>query len=453
MLTKGAADVLLELCTREFADGQHKLLSQERRQAWLGAQEQLASQAMRTLGVAMRILEAPIATPEERSEELESDLTFLGLIGIMDPPRPEARAAVHMALAAGVRTIMITGDHAATALAIARDLHIPSDEVVTGAQLAAMNDEDLAHALQTTSVFARVNPEHKLRIVKALQRNGEVVAMTGDGVNDAPALKAADIGVAMGMTGTDVAKESADMVITDDNFATIVAAIEEGRSIFDNIRKFLRYLLATNAGEILTLFLGVVLTVRGTLHTGELVLPLLAVHILWINLVTDGAPALALGLESPTGNVMNRPPFPAYQRMIDAVMLTDIGIVAIIMATGTLFLFFTAGESIAFSRTMAFTTLILFQLFNTLQARSSSRSSFSGLFRNGWLWAVLGATLVLQVIMLDLPWIASAFSVVPLTFVQWIECALVASSVIWGMEIVKWVRRHYHAHRNEVYAA
>jgi Ca2+-transporting ATPase len=453
LLTKGAADVLLDLCTHEFVNGQHELLSQERRQAWLHAQEQLASQAMRTLGVAMRPLSNSFTGVDGASEKFESELTFLGLVGMMDPPRPEARAAVHTAHAAGVRTIMITGDHAATALAIARDLNIPSHEAVTGAQLDTMSDDNLARALRNISVFARVNPDHKLRIVQALQRNGEIVAMTGDGVNDAPALKAADIGVAMGIAGTDVAKEAADMVITDDNFATIVSAIEEGRGIFDNIRKFLRYLLATNAGEILTLFLGVIFTVRGTAHTDELVLPLLAVQILWINLVTDGAPALALGLEAPAGNVMNRPPFPANGKMMDSAMLTDIGIVAVIMALGTLSVFFTAGPSIEFSRTMAFTTLILFQLFNTLQARFSSQSAFTELFRNGWLWVVLGATLLLQVVVLDLPWIAHAFGVVPLSFFHWMECAFVASSVIWCMEIVKWVRRHYRAHRNEVYAA
>jgi Ca2+-transporting ATPase len=452
-LTKGAPDVLLELCTSEFAAGQHRPLSPERRQAWLGTQEQMASHAMRTLGVAMRARNTSIATGDESAERLESELTFLGLVGMMDPPRPEVRAAVITARAAGVKTLMITGDHAATAQAIARELDIPSHKVITGSQMATMNDEDLARALQDVFIFARVNPEHKLRIVKALQQNGEIVAMTGDGVNDAPALKAADIGVAMGITGNDVSREAADMVITDDNFATIVTAIEEGRGIFDNIRKFLRYLLSTNAGEILTLFLGAVLTARETAHTHELVLPLLATQILWMNLITDGAPALVLGLESPCSEVMRRPPFPAHGRLIDSVMLTDLVIAAVIMAIGTLTVFFTAGESITFSRTMAFITLILFQLFNTLQAHSSFQSSITGMFRNRWLWVVLGGTLMVQVVMLHLPWIAHAFGVVPLGFFRWIECALVASSIIWSMEIVKWVRRQHRTDRSKNYAS
>ena len=360
----------------------------------------------------------------------------------MDPPRPEAREAVATARDAGVRTIMITGDHAATAQAIARDLNLPETEVITGNQIAGMSDAELAETLRHASVFARVNPEHKLRIVRALQSNREIVAMTGDGVNDAPALKAADIGVAMGIAGTDVAKEAADLVLTDDNFATIVAAIEEGRGIFDNIRKFLRYLLATNAGEILTLFLGVAFTVRGSGHSGELLLPLLAVQILWINLITDGAPALALGLEPPAGEVMARAPFPAGARMIDHDMMIDIGIVAVIMAAGTLSVFFATSGSLDLRRTVAFTTLILFQLFNAFQARSSQQSVVSGIFRNGWLWVTIAAMILLQLLVLDLPIFARAFGVVPLTGSLWMRCILAASSVIWGMEVVKWWRRY-----------
>ena len=294
----------------------------------------------------------------------------------------------------------------------------------------------------------QVFPEPKSAIVQMLQQRGHLVGMTGDGVNDAPALKAADIGVAMGIAGTDVAKESADLVLTDDNFATIVAAIEEGRGIFDNIRKFLRYLLATNAGEILTLFLGVALTVRGPGHNGELLLPLLAVQILWINLITDGAPALALGLEPPAGEVMARAPFPAGARMIDRSMLSDIGIVAVIMAAGPLPVFFAISGTVALGRTAAFTTLILFQLFNAFQARSSKQSVFSGIFRNGWLWVTIAAMILLQLLVLDLPIFARAFGVVPLTGSLWMRCILAASSVIWGMEVVKWWRRYSSKREN-----
>lgn len=445
LLAKGAADLLLERCMWESVDGRPRPLTPQRRQEWLAVQEEMAALALRTLGIAMRPL--PHAKEIDATEDLEQDMTFLGIAGMIDPPRPEARAAVATARAAGVKTIMITGDHAATALAIARDVGLPAVEAITGNRLDGMSDEELTDSLQRVNVFARVNPEHKLRLVRALQSAGEIVAMTGDGVNDAPALKAADIGVAMGMTGTDVAKESADLVLTDDNFATIVAAIEEGRGIFDNIRKFLRYLLATNAGEILTLFLGVALTVRSTGHNGELLLPLLAVQILWINLVTDGAPALALGLEPPSGEVMARAPFPAKGKMIDHAMLSDIGIIAAVMAAGTLSLFFTAGGSVEYRRTLAFTTLVLYQLFNSFQARSSRHSVFSGLFRNGWLWATIAAMLLLQVILLDLPAIAKAFSVVPLTAADWLWCSLVASSVIWSMEIVKAWRRYSSARR------
>ncbi len=442
LLAKGAADLLLEQCTHEAVNGQLRSLTPERRREWLRTQEEMAAQALRTLGIAMKPLSESEAAGPEPSELLEQGLTFLGMVGMIDPPRPEARAAVATARSAGVRTIMITGDHAATALAIARDLDITPTEAITGNQITAMSDKELAGALQQVSVFARVNPEHKLRIVRALQSNGEIVAMTGDGVNDAPALKAADIGVAMGITGTDVAKEAADLVLTDDNFATIVAAIEEGRGIFDNIRKFLRYLLATNAGEILTLFLAVALTVHGTGHADGLMLPLLAVQILWINLITDGAPALALGLEPPSGEVMARTPSSAGARMIDRAMMTNIAAVAAIMAAGTLYVFFTTGGSMELRRTMAFTTLILFQLFNAFQARSSTHSVFSGIFRNTWLWITIGAMLLLQILVLDMPAIANAFGVVPLPASLWLRSTLAASSVIWGMEVVKWWRRY-----------
>ena len=276
VFAKGAPGMLPERCTYELTGQQTRPLTPARRGGILRATEALAAEALRTLGAAFRPLDPGDSegTPTGSADEVEHDLVFLGLIGMIDPPRPEARAAVERAKAAGIRPILITGDHPGTAVAIARELGIASDDrVVSGAQLDLMSDHDLAAAAREVAVYARVNPQHKLRIVNALQSNGEIVAMTGDGVNDAPALKSADIGVAMGITGTDVSKEAADLVLTDDNFATIVAAVAEGRAVFDNIRKFLRYLLSSNAGEVLTVFFSVVLAgPLGLGHGGMLVL-------------------------------------------------------------------------------------------------------------------------------------------------------------------------------------
>ena len=446
LLTKGAADVLLPRCTHEAVAGRIRPLTEERRAEILRTHEEMAAHALRALGIAMKPMPCgTVITGEETGDNLEQRLTFLGLVGMIDPPRPEAREAVAKASAAGVRTLMITGDHAATALAIARDLGIAAaNEVITGKQLAGMDVEELASALRRVSVFARVNPEHKLRIVRALQRNGEIVAMTGDGVNDAPALKAADIGIAMGITGTDVAKEAADMVVTDDNFATIVAAIEEGRALFDNIRKFLRYLLTSNFGEILTLFLGVLLTVPLEKATGNnLLLPLLAVQILWINLITDGAPALALGLDPPTPEIMRHRPFPAGQNIVNRPMIVDICLVAAVMAAGTLWVFFYGvnGGIMELRRSLAFTTLILFQLFNALNARSSIHSAFRGIFRNLWLWGTIAISLALQLMILNVPVFQRAMDVTAISAAQWLLCTVVASSVLWMVEVEKLFRR------------
>ena len=445
LLTKGAADVILSRCTGEMFEGRSRPLTEERRREISSALDEMAGQSLRTLGVAARSLAADARLGTGLEDSFESDLTFLGLVGMIDPPRPEARAAVAKAMAAGIRPLLITGDHAATARAVARDLGIGvSADVLTGPDLEAMNDDDLTAALRRVSIFARVDPGHKLRIVRALQHNGEIVAMTGDGVNDAPALKAADIGVAMGITGTDVAREAADLVLTDDNFATIVAAIEEGRAIFDNIRKFLRYLLATNFGEILTLFFGVVLSavlLRG--RGEELLLPLLAVQVLWINLVTDGAPALALGIDPAASDLMHRDPLPVGARVVDSAMIMDIGTVATVMAIGTLGIFFCQDQRspLQSHQTLAFTTMVFFQLINTLNARSPLQSAFVGLFRNRWLWATLIGVFVLQLIILNLPFSQAALSVIPLSQEQWLHSLVMASSVLWIMEGVKWLRR------------
>src|SRR5918994_196372 len=369
VFTKGAPDVLVSRCSHELVGGEARTLTNERHQEIRAASERLASEALRTLGVAFRSL-PPDALEREVDDRVEQDLVFLGVVGMIDPPREEAKEGVGKANGAGIRPIMITGDHPQTAATIARELNITEDErALTGAELEKLDEEALERKVHECSVYARVNPEHKLRIVDALQKNGAVVAMTGDGVNDAPAPKTADIGIAMGITGTDVSKEAADMVLTDDNFASIVAAVEEGRSIFANIQKFLRFLLSSNIGEVLTVFLGVVLAgVIGLVAgggEGALVLPLLATQILWINLITDGAPALALGLDPVDPDVMNRPPRPKGSGVITRRMWFGIAFVGIIMAAGTLLVLdfglpgglIQGSGDLPYGRRMAFTTL------------------------------------------------------------------------------------------------
>jgi len=421
--TKGAPDVLLGRCTHELVGSEARPLEEQRRRQILQTNESLASEALRTLGVAFRTL----PHDAQVDEDVEHELVFAGLIGMIDPPREEAKAAVARARAAGIRTLMITGDHPMTARVIAEELGV-------------------------AQVYARVSPEDKLRIVKELQRDGSIVAMTGDGVNDAPALKTADIGVAMGITGTDVSKEAADIVLADDNFASIVAAVEEGRAIFANIRKFLRYLLSSNIGEVLTMFFGVVLadalglTAAGS---GGVVLPLLAAQILWVNLVTDGAPALALGVDPADPDVMRQPPRPRGEGVINRRMWAGIAYVAVIMAAGTLLVidaslpggFIEGSGSLAYAQTMAFNTLVLFSLFNVFNARSDERSAFADLFSNGWLWLAVLASLLLQLAVVYVPFLQKAFSTVPLSGADWLFCAAVASSVLWLRELGKVLTR------------
>jgi Ca2+-transporting ATPase len=371
---------------------------------------------------------------------------------MLDPPRAEAKAAVARARGAGVRPLMITGDHPRTAAVIARELGIAEDgRAITGRELDALSDEALAEAVGEVSVFARVNPEHKLRIVDALQDRGAVVAMTGDGVNDAPALKSADIGVAMGITGTDVSKQAADIVLADDNFATIVAAVEEGRAIFANIRKFLRFLLSSNIGEVLTMFFGVLLADHiGLVAEGDaVVLPLLATQILWINLVTDGAPALALGVDPPDEGLMHQPPRRAGEGVITGEMWRGIFLVGVIMAAGTLLVIdaslpgglIEGTGDVSYAQTMAFTTLMLFQLFNTVNARSDVQSAFVHLLTNRWLWGAIGLSLLLQALVLYVPAMQRAFGTVALSALDWARCIAAASMVLWLREGSKLIAR------------
>ncbi len=451
VFTKGAPDVLLPRCGAEFVGGEARPLTPERRAEILRANEELAGHALRTLGVAARAL-APHENGGVLDGRLEQELVFAGLIGMIDPPRAEAAEAVARAERAGIRPILITGDHPRTAGVIARELGICADgHAVTGRELERLSDPELDRAVREVSVFARVNPEHKLRIVDALQRGGDVVAMTGDGVNDAPALKSADIGVAMGITGTDVSKEAADMVLADDDFATIVAAVEEGRAIFANIRKFLRYLLSSNIGEVLTMFFGVLLAARIGLRAqgNALVLPLLAAQLLWINLVTDGLPALALGVDPADPGLMAAPPRPAGERVITARMWNGIFLVGFVMALGTLYVLdaalpggFVAGRGdMAYAQTMAFMTLMLFQVFNVFNARSDEQSAFRGLFANRWLWGAVAVSLVAQAAVVYVPLLQKAFGTVALSAADWLHCTAVASSVLWLRELSKLATR------------
>ncbi|MCK9519803.1 MAG: cation-translocating P-type ATPase [Dehalococcoidia bacterium] len=451
IVTKGAPDILLARCDSERVAGVVRELSAARRIEILDCVEWLADQALRPLAVAYRELPSGAATspPAEGFEAYESALTYLGMVGIIDPPRMEAAVAVRQAQQAGVRVLMITGDHPNTAVRIASDLGIarPGAHAVTGIELETMDEGSLRAAVAATPVYARVAPQHKLRIVDALQAQGHLVAMTGDGVNDAPALRTADIGIAMGINGSDVTKEAADMILADDNFATIVAAIREGRGIFANIRTFLRFLLSSNIGEVFTMFLGVVAaSLLGLDDTGEAVaVPLLATQILWINLLTDTAPALALGVDPPPADVMRHPPRRLSDRIIDAEMLRGIAFVGLVMALATLValdlglsggLLGGAGD-IDEARTMAFTTLVLAQLFNCFNARSDETSAFSRLFTNRLLWLAVGVSLLLQVSVVHAPFLNDAFSTTPLSLSDWLLCGALASAVLWADEVRK----------------
>jgi len=454
VFSKGAPDVLLARCTREVVGEGTRPLSEARRAQIRQTNEQLAREALRTLGVAVRTLPADGLERAKADASLEQEMAFAGLIGMIDPPREEAKRAVARARGAGIRPIMITGDHPITASAIARELGIAQDDrAVTGLELEEMSDAQRERTVEEVSVYARVNPQHKLRIVQALQRRGAIVAMTGDGVNDAPALKTADIGVAMGITGTDVSREASDIVLADDNFATIVAAVEQGRAIFANIRKFLRYLLSSNIGEVLTMFFGIaladVLGLTAPAGSNGVVLPLLATQILWINLVTDGAPALALGVDPAAPRIMSQPPRPRHEGVITRSMWAGIFFIGTIMAAGTLLVLDAAlpggliegRGDMARAHTMAFTTLVLFSLFTVFNARSDERSAFADLFANGWLWGAVLLSLLLQLAVVYVPFLQQAFSTVSLSAQDWFICTAVASSALWLRELSKLVKR------------
>lgn len=441
LYSKGAPDVLLEHCAREQVGNSERELEPGRREAILDTVEELSRKGYRTLGVARRT--GLVALEED-------DLTFLGVVGIIDPPRDEAKEAIEQAHHAGIRTIMITGDHPVTASSIATSLGFDATAAFTGKDIDDMSDQEFAEAVRTTDVYARVAPAHKLRIVDALQADGNIVAMTGDGVNDAPALKSADIGVAMGITGTEVTKEAATMILADDNYGTIVSAVEQGRVTFDNIRKFLRYLLSSNMGEVVTVFFGVLLAGWLGLNDsgGGVVLPLLATQILWINLITDSGPALAMGVDPADDDVMERAPRRINDRIINRDMWAQVIYIGVIMGAVTLATidFFLPGgivnghDSLEVARTAGFTTLVFAQLFNALNARSDIHSAFIGIFRNRWLWASIGIAVFLQVCVVHIPFLQAAFGTASLDFTHWVVAIGMASLVLCAEEMSKFVR-------------
>ncbi|MEV4227403.1 HAD-IC family P-type ATPase [Streptomyces bobili] len=413
---KGAVDVLLDRCTHILTEEGPAPLDTEQRQAVTDAVRYLGGQGLRVLGAATSVTDQP-------SPEAVTGLTLTAIAGIADPPRSQARDAVAVAQTAGVTVKMITGDHADTAAAIARELGITGD-VVTGAELARMSEHDLAGRIEDIGVFARVAPEHKVTIVRALSERGHIVAMTGDGVNDAAALRAAHIGVAMGITGTDVAKEAADMVLTDDDFSTIVRAVREGRSIYDNIVTFVRFQLSTNIGAILTLLATVV---------AGLPAPMSAIQLLWVNIIMDGPPAMALGIDPPRENVMHRPPRRPAERILNARRLTAITRAGAVMATGTVAVFAVARHltDTSTAATMAFTTFVLFQLCNALAARSEDEPVLGRhQLHNRTLWISLATVLVLQIIAVQAPMAQGIFDTIPLSPAQWAICLATASTVL-----------------------
>ncbi len=426
--SKGAPEVILNKCSHIFYEGKIHELTQGERLEVLEAAQSMAKSALRVIGAAYRIL----SKSSYSASSVEKELIFLGLLGMIDPPRDEAKPAIQTCMTAGIKPVMITGDHKITAEAIARELGILTNgEVVSGAELEVMSDEELERRVERIEVYARVNPESKLRIVKALQKRGHVVAMTGDGVNDAPALKQADIGIAMGVTGTEVAKEASDMVLLDDNFATIVAAVEEGRTIYANIRKYLVYLLTGNSGTVVGLTSALV---------AGLPVPLSAVQVLFINLLMDGAPAVALSVEPPEPDVMKKPPRNPKESVFNRYALTFIPLMGIWIGLCALFLFIYQLKTADLTKAMTvfFAGIICMRLANSLNCRSEDASLFKlGLFTNRWLILALISSLTFMLLAIYVPFLSKVFNTVPLGFTDWLMVGASTLSVVILDEIHK----------------
>ncbi len=433
MYTKGAPDVVLKLCSRMDNGGETTPLTDEARNTIWDINREFASQALRVLAFAYK----PLDSSENVTETDERDLVFVGLQGMIDPPRDEVRSAIERCRNAGVRTMMITGDYALTAQAIAHHLGIEGD-AVRGEELERMDDDTLKKTVKEIFIFSRVNPEHKIRIVRALRETGEVVAMSGDGINDAPALKEADIGIAMGITGTDVTKETADMVLLDDKFTSIVKAVEQGRGIYENIKKFVNYLLSSNLGEVLILFIAMIIGFRDA--SGAIAMPLLATQILWLNLVTDGLPAVALGVDPIRKGIMHVPPRHPDEPIITKNMATSIIVISVLMAAGVLFLFgrfLPEGATIA--RTVAFTTIVMLEMVRVTMIRSQYKLSF---FSNLSLIGAMLLSILLQVAVVYVPVLNIVFKTTALTLYHWGHIfAVMAFLFVVGTVIAKLLNR------------
>jgi Ca2+-transporting ATPase len=434
---KGAPDIVLDLCTSIRENGRETSLTAKTRRSVLEVNHAMASGALRVLAVAYRPLSRlpEILDPER----VEQKMVFVGLLGMIDPPRPEIAAAVRVARDAGLKTVMVTGDYPDTARAVAGEIGLLGEghRILSGSDLDRMTDAELAEIADRVDVYARVSPQHKVKIVEALRSRGHVVAMTGDGVNDAPALKRADIGVAMGITGTDVSKETADMVLTDDNYASIVAAIEEGRVIYANIRKFVYYLISCNIGEILIVLLSML---------AGLPLPLRPIQLLWLNLVTDGAPALALGLEKAEPDIMRRPPRPAKEPVINREMLVGVVVQAVVMTAAMLGAFVYGLHrfpgNLAGAQTVAFTAIIVSELLRAFPVRSERLSVFRiGIFSNRWMLLAAGSSLLLLLAVIYIPFFDPIFNTVALGWKDWLVLLPFAMASAFAAELIKWILR------------
>lgn len=416
-ITKGAPDVLIKKCTHinqetSIDNFRQSDLSNSQTQTIQNENLKMAQKALRVLGVAYKYLEN---LPTKLDQEvIENNMTFVGLIGMIDPPRPGVKEAINTCRKAGIKTVMITGDHIATAKAIAKELNIlkNGEKAITGQELDQMTDETLKDEIKNASVFARVSPEHKVRIVKAWQKTGAVVAMTGDGVNDSPALKNADIGIAMGKTGTDVAKNASDMILADDNFITIVEAVKQGRNIYDNIKKAIHFLLATNIGEIVTIFMGLVLGFKS---------PLLAIQLLWVNLVTDSLPAIALGLEPAEKDIMNRKPVNSRKGLFADGLWSKIITEGILIGALTLVAFSIGNKwyGLEVGRTMAFVAIGVLELVHSFNIKSDKSIFKVGILENKFLLGSFILGVFVQTIVVIIPMLANIFKLVPLNFIQW----------------------------------
>lgn len=418
---KGAPDVILNSCKYISINGQVKDITGEDKKQILDVNQEMANRALRVLGFACRSLTEKY-TPEP--EEVENDLTFIGLQAMIDPPREEVRESIVKCRSAGISTVVITGDHKLTAIAITKELGLfkEGDKALSGEELDKLSDDELDEIVENIVICARVSPEHKVRILSALQKKGHVVAMTGDGVNDAPALKKSDIGIAMGITGTDVAKEASDMVLTDDNFASIVNAVEEGRGIYNTIKQFVQYTLSSNLGEILVVFLAILIGWP---------LPLIAIQILWINLLTDGLPGLALGLDPFNKDIMKKPPRKRDEEIISKDVIYNILIVGFVMGTGTLLMFYGYGVETVKAKSIAFTTLVMFQLFNVLTYRAKNFKI--DMKASKYLTGSVVISVLMQLAVLYTP-LNTAFKTIPLGLVDLVKIFLVSGSLFLILE-------------------